>query len=75
MSGNFAIRGGGRTPNGKCHLKFPFWFFETFPNDESLIVITDLLQNKDGVTFVPSFKYTLDLFYILPFYHIEVQIL
>ena len=31
-----------------------------------------LLQNKDGITFVPSFKYTLDLFYILPFYHIEV---
>ena len=27
MSGNFAIKGGGgggRTPNGKCHLKFPF---------------------------------------------------
>ena len=23
--------GGGRTPNGKCHLKFPFWLFETFP--------------------------------------------
>ena len=21
MSGNFAIKGGGRTPNGKCHLK------------------------------------------------------
>ena len=19
-------------PHGKCHLKFPFWFFETFPN-------------------------------------------
>ena len=44
-------------------------------NDQSLFVLTDLLQNKDGVTFVPSFKYTLDLFYILPFYHIEVQIL
>jgi len=28
-------------------------------------------KNKDGITFVPSFKYTLDLFYILPFYHIE----
>ena len=24
MSGNFAIKGGGRTPNGKYHLKFPF---------------------------------------------------
>ena len=23
--------GGGRTPNGKCHLKFPFWFFESVP--------------------------------------------
>ena len=33
----------------------------------------NLLQNKDGITFVPSFKYTLDLFYILPFYHIEVR--
>ena len=31
MSGNFAIKGGGRTPNGKCHLKFPFWFFESVP--------------------------------------------
>ena len=26
------LRGGGQTPNGKCHLKFPFWFFESFPN-------------------------------------------
>ena len=34
MSGNFAIKGGGggRPPNGKCHLKFPFWFFESVPN-------------------------------------------
>ena len=32
MSGNFAIKGGGRTPNGKCHLKFPFWLFEPFHN-------------------------------------------
>ena len=31
MSGNFAIKGGGRTPYGKCHLKFPFWFFEPVP--------------------------------------------
>ena len=34
MSGNFAIKGGGgggRTPNGKCHLKFPFWFSAPFP--------------------------------------------
>ena len=32
MSGNFAIKGGGgRTPNGKCHLKFPFWFSEPLP--------------------------------------------
>ena len=32
MSGNFAIKGGGgRTPNGKCHLKFPFWFFDSLP--------------------------------------------
>ena len=32
MSGNFAIKGGGgRTPNGKCHLKFPFWFFAHLP--------------------------------------------
>ena len=23
--------GGGRTPNGKCHLKFPFWFSAPFP--------------------------------------------
>ena len=23
---------GGRTPNGKCHLKFPFWFFDSLPN-------------------------------------------
>ena len=33
MSGNFAIKGGGgRTPNGKCHLKFQFWFFAHLPN-------------------------------------------
>ena len=33
MSGNFAIKGGGGgTPNGKSHLKFPFWFFDSLPN-------------------------------------------
>ena len=39
MSGNFAIKGGGggRTPNGKCHLKFPFWLFETFPKVKILL--------------------------------------
>ena len=28
------LRGGvgGRTPNGKCHLKFPFWFSAYLPN-------------------------------------------
>ena len=32
MSGNFAIKGGGgRTPNGKCHLKFPFWLLAHLP--------------------------------------------
>ena len=32
MSGNFAIKGGGgRTPNGKCHFKFPFWLSAPFP--------------------------------------------
>ena len=37
MSGNFAIKvGGGATPNGKCHLKFPFWFFDSFPYAKSL---------------------------------------
>ena len=35
MSGNFAIKGGGgRTPNGKCHLKFPFWFFDYLPKEK-----------------------------------------
>ena len=28
MSG---IMGGGGCPNGKVHLKFPFWLFETLP--------------------------------------------
>ena len=23
-----------RTPNGKCHLKFPFWFFAHLPKDK-----------------------------------------
>ena len=29
------LRGGrgGRTPNGKYHLKFPFWLFAPFPNE------------------------------------------
>ena len=31
MFGNFAIKGGGSMPNGKNHLKFPFWLFDTFP--------------------------------------------
>ena len=29
-----AIKGGERsTPNGKNHLKFPFWLFDNLPND------------------------------------------
>ena len=28
-------------------------------------------QGEDGPAFVPTWKYTLDLFYILPFYHLE----
>ena len=32
MSGNLCHWGGGRTPNGKCHLKFPFWFSAHLPN-------------------------------------------
>ena len=31
-----AIKGGGRTPNGKCHLKFPFWFFDSVPYKNTL---------------------------------------
>ena len=26
-----AIKGGGPTPNGKNHLKFPFWLFDNLP--------------------------------------------
>ena len=38
MSGNFAIKGGGgRPPNGKCHLKFPFWLFDYFPKSVSAL--------------------------------------
>ena len=33
--------------------------------------LPDLFQNAEGVTVVPSFKYTLDLFYLAPFYHLE----
>merc|ERR550517_423233 len=39
-----------------------------------ITIFNNLLKNKDGITFVPSFKYTLDLFYILPFYHIEFPV-
>ena len=39
----------------------------------SISMCKNPLQTKDGITVVPSFKYTLDLFYILPFYHIEVR--
>ena len=28
-------------------------------------------QGEDGPALVPTFKYTLDLFYMLPFYHRE----
>ena len=32
MSGNLCHSwGGGRAPNGKYHLKFPFWLFEPLP--------------------------------------------
>ena len=44
MSGNFAIKGGGgRTPNGKCHLKFPFWFFDYLPNLDAMAGKPDLI--------------------------------
>ena len=40
MSGNFAIKGGGvSAPNGKCHLKFPFWFFDYLPYLEQFIFL------------------------------------
>ena len=50
------LRGGGRTPNGKCHLKFPFWLFDSFPKwshqhrtDQlpERFVISELLQFLD----------------------------
>ena len=31
------LRRGGRTPNGKYHLKFPFWLFEPFPYLHTLV--------------------------------------
>ena len=56
MSGNFAIKGGGggRTPNGKCHLKFPFWFFAPLPYqngggvDDNCSVFLLKVFDKDG---------------------------
>ena len=35
--------GGGRTPNGKCHLKFPFWLCDYFP-------YTGYRRNQEQVT-------------------------
>ena len=34
--------GGGRTPNGKCHLKFPFWFFDSFPKVSCWAMLIDI---------------------------------
>ena len=53
MSGNFAIKGGGgRTPNGKCHLKFPFWFSAHLPNFQTFFCPTstmpsNIIEDKD----------------------------
>ena len=45
--------GGGRTPNGKYHLKFPFWLFEPLPcphfwkmNVKTLISISFSFRHK-----------------------------
>ena len=50
MSGNFAIKGGegGRTPNGKCHLKFPFWFSAPFPNPQKWFFTNFRVEVKFG---------------------------
>ena len=36
----------GRTPNGKCHLKFPFWFFEYLPNLHRLCFLKESFMRK-----------------------------
>ena len=48
MSGFSAIRGGGgggfRRLNGKNHLKFPFWLFESLPNNASVKILTGVIM-------------------------------
>ena len=34
-----SVEGGGRTPNGKCHLKFPFWLSAPFPYLASCVCV------------------------------------
>ena len=34
-----AIKGGGSTPNGKNHLKFPFWLFDTLPYSVEILPV------------------------------------
>ena len=42
---------GGRTPNGKCHLKFPFWFFAPLPYEETLRITNDGYPTREYKTF------------------------
>ena len=39
--------GGGRTPNGKCHLKFPFWFSGYLPYKKPFLQVNqDILWQR-----------------------------
>ena len=37
---------GGRTPNGKYHVKFPFWLLEPLPNVDSIYDVFDVFRNE-----------------------------
>ena len=65
MSGNFAIKGGGgRAPNGKCHLKFPFWFFDSVPYTSTSLGLWGSLGGAEEVLLASTIIHSL----AAPFY-------
>ena len=73
------LRGGGG-PNGKCHLKFPFWFFDSFPYSKSNIVYVSCIVYRVSciVYVIPTFGMyifmALDIVDIIAPYCIKVEI-
>ena len=54
--------GGGRPPNGKCHLKFPFWLFEPFPYVHSFSLVKTQILCQQPLNVFEFFRWPWNLY-------------